>query len=198
MFSDLALPGASLRIDLQWLPAGRADALLRELTQTLDWQVHCIRLFGRLVASPRRSCWIGDSEAVYRYSGMRFTPRPWTPALSLLREEVGAAAGVRFNSVLVNLYRDGDDAMGWHSDDEPELGPEPLIASLSLGGERRFVLKHRRRPENRLALLLKHGSLLLMSGETQRNYRHALPRTRKPVAPRINLTFRSISPKHPV
>jgi alkylated DNA repair dioxygenase AlkB len=101
---------------------------------------------------------------------------------------------VDFNSVLANLYRDGRDSMGWHSDDEPELGAQPVIASLSLGSTRRFVLKHRRDPSRKFALELPHGSLLLMRGATQANYRHALPRTARPVGPRINLTFRRISP----
>ena len=99
------------------------------------------------------------------------------------------------NSVLANLYRDGRDAMGWHSDDEPELGPRPVIASLSLGGTRRFVFRHRREPERKYELPLGHGSLLLMRGDTQADWKHALPRTARPVAPRINLTFRRILPR---
>jgi alkylated DNA repair dioxygenase AlkB len=99
---------------------------------------------------------------------------------------------VDFNSVLANLYRDGRDSMGWHSDDEPELGSQPAIGSLSLGATRRFVLKHRNDPSRKLVLELPHGSLLVMRGATQANYRHALPRTSRPVGPRINLTFRQI------
>jgi len=102
---------------------------------------------------------------------------------------------IDFNSVLANLYRDGRDSMGWHSDDEPELGAQPAIASLSLGSTRRFVLKHRNDPSRKFALELPHGSLLLMRGATQANYRHALPRTARPVGPRINLTFRRIAPQ---
>ena len=109
-----------------------------------------------------------------------------------LREEISDAAGERFNSVLANLYRDGRDGMGWHSDDEPELGGQPVIASLSLGATRRFVLKHRHDPERKLAIELPAGSLLVMAGDTQRNYRHALPKTARPIGARINLTFRRI------
>lgn len=192
MLEDLPLTGAALQFDRQWLPQARADALLDAVHSAIDWEVHRVRLFGRLVDSPRLSSWIGDADASYVYSGSRFEPRPWPDSLSALRDELAAVAGLRFNSVLANLYRDGRDAMGWHSDDEAELGPQPVIASISLGASRRFVFKHRHEPARKLALDLPHGSLLLMRGDTQRNYRHALPRTKKAVGARINLTFRLI------
>lgn len=195
VLAPIELPDASLRLDPAWLAADEADMLFAALHAGVPWEVHRIRMFGRTVDSPRLSCWIGDPEATYRYSGTRFEPRPWLPALQALRDRLAAELGVPFNSVLANLYRDGRDAMGWHSDDEPELGPKPVIASVSLGGERRFVLKHRREPARRLALPLVHGSLLVMAGETQRHWRHALPRTARPVTARINLTFRWIAPR---
>lgn len=191
---DAALPGARLVYRPAWLAAVEADTLFDELQRSLPWSVHRIRLFGRSVDSPRLSAWIGDKDAVYRYSGADFLPHPWTASLSVLRTRLGTELGAPFNSVLANLYRDGQDAMGWHSDDEPELGPQPVIASISLGGVRRFALKHRQQPSLRRAIELPHGSLLVMAGDTQRCYRHALPRTAKPVAPRINLTFRWIDP----
>lgn len=194
MLQTLSLPGALLQFDPCWLSPERADALLVELQAGIHWEVHRIRLFGRWVDSPRLSSWIGDADASYRYSGARFAPKPWLPALQALRLQVAEAAGVRFNSVLANLYRDGRDAMGWHSDDEPELGRQPVIASLSLGAPRRFLLRHRQDPLRKLTLVLPHGSLLLMRGDTQENYRHALPRTAKPTGARINLTFRWIQP----
>ena len=190
----LALPGANLALDPAWLDAVAADRLFDALHAALPWATHHVRLFGREVASPRLSCWIGDPGAVYRYSGTRHVPHPWPDALSSLRQRLRTEFDVDFNSVLANLYRDGRDAMGWHGDDEPELGPRPVIASVSLGGERRFAMKHRRIPGAGLAIALPHGSLLLMRGDTQRNCRHALLRTAKPVAPRINLTFRRIVP----
>jgi alkylated DNA repair dioxygenase AlkB len=193
--APLALPGADLAFDPHWLPAPEADALLATLQAGVAWDVHRLRLFGREVPSPRLSCWIGDPEAVYIYSGTRFTPHPWPPVLQALRARLADALGTDFNSVLANLYRDGRDAMGWHSDDEPELGPAPLIASLSLGATRRFLFKSRDGNAHRLALELPHGSLLVMRGATQRRYRHALPRTARPVGPRINLTFRWIVPR---
>lgn len=199
----IELPGAEVALDESWMPPGEADALLRALLDTVPWEIHRIRLFGREVDSPRLSCWIGDRGASYVYSGTRFEPRPWPPALAPVRRRVADACGTDFNSVLANLYRDGRDAMGWHRDDERELGPRPVIASLSLGATRRFLLKPARRAAERpggspdrapgrIALEVGHGSLLVMRGDTQRHYRHALPRTAKPVGPRINLTFRQV------
>jgi alkylated DNA repair dioxygenase AlkB len=190
----LPLSGALLRLAPDYLAAHHADALLHELTIAIAWEQHRVRLFGRTLPAPRLSCWIGDPGAAYTYSRVRFTPRPWPSALQALRARLQHDCGTRFNSVLANLYRDGRDAMGWHSDDEPELGPAPLIASLSLGATRRFVLRARGAATPRLELALTHGSLLLMGGECQRRYRHAVPRTRAMVAPRINLTFRWVQP----
>lgn len=189
---SIPLPGADVGFDPAWMIAEAADALQAQLVRDVPWEIHRIRLFGREVASPRLSCWIGDPGAHYRYSGTRFAPRPWHPALSSLRHRLQRELGVDFNSVLANRYRDGGDAMGWHRDDEPELGPRPVIASLSLGAARRFVLKAIASPHQHLALELPHGSLLVMRGDTQRHYRHALPRTRRAVGERINLTFRRI------
>lgn len=184
-----ALPGIEYRPG--WLRQGEADALFAGLRDAMRWDVHRIRMFGREIASPRLSCWIGDAGAVYGYSGTRHEPHPWPALLMPLRARLEAECGSVFNSVLANLYRDGRDAMGWHRDDEPELGDAPLIASLSLGGTRRFLLKDAQ--GSRHVFDLASGDLLLMSGDSQRRYRHALPRTAKPVAPRINLTFRHLS-----
>lgn len=189
------LPNAELTYDPDWLPPEQADALMAALLAQVPWEVHRIRLFGREHASPRLSCWIGDAQAHYRYSGADFRPHPWPAALAPVRERLVRELGVGFNSVLANRYRDGADAMGWHSDDEPELGTAPVIASLSLGARRRFALKHRRDPALKAALELGHGSLLVMAGTTQAHYRHALPRTARPVGERINLTFRCIRPR---
>lgn len=186
------LPGAEAALHAGWLPDDAASALQSALLAGVPWETHRIRLFGREVASPRLSCWIGDPGASYRYSGTLFQPRPWPAALLPIRERLAHELGVDFNSVLANLYRDGRDAMGWHGDDERELGRRPVIASLSLGARRRFVFRRRDEPSARQVLELPHGSLLVMAGDTQRLYRHALPRTARPVAARINLTFRRI------
>ena len=184
--------GPDLVLLPDWLACAQAAALEQALLRGLPWQVHRVRMFGREIDSPRLSCWIGDPGTAYRYSGVRHEPQPWPPALLPVRDRLLGETGVVFNSVLANLYRDGRDCMGWHSDDEPELGARPLIASLSLGATRRFALRHRRDPSRRLVLELPAGSLLLMRGQTQARWRHALPRTARPVRPRINLTFRRI------
>jgi alkylated DNA repair dioxygenase AlkB len=189
----LALPDADVALDPAWLAPGDAEVLFAGLRDGIPWSVHRIRLFGRDVDSPRLSCWIGDPGTGYTYSGTHFEPNPWPVALRAIRARLAGDLRIDFNSVLANLYRDGRDSMGWHSDDERELGAQPAIASLSLGSTRRFVLKHRNDPSRKFALELPHGSLLLMRGATQANYRHALPRTVRPVGPRINLTFRRIA-----
>ena len=191
-WQHIELAGADLKFDRAWLSPAQAAALFAALRDGIAWETHRINLFGREVDSPRLSCWIGDPDAAYTYSRTRFEPHPWPEALMPIRARLRGEDGVDFNSVLANLYRDGRDAMGWHSDSEPELGAQPVIASLSLGATRRFVLKDRRDPARKLVLELPSGSLLLMRGETQRHYRHALPRTVRPVGVRINLTFRRI------
>ncbi|MBO9768145.1 MULTISPECIES: alpha-ketoglutarate-dependent dioxygenase AlkB family protein [Xanthomonas] len=190
---EVALPGAQIRWQRGWLDAAQADALLQTLLAQVRWEVHRIRMFGRVVDSPRLSSWIGDADASYRYSGTRFAPQPWLDALQPVRARLQAETGHPFNSVLVNRYRSGSDAMGWHSDDEPELGAQPLIASVSLGATRRFAFKHRDDAALKQTLELGHGDLLVMSSDTQRYYKHALPRTARPVGERINLTFRQIA-----
>lgn len=189
--AHVELPEGDLRFAPAWLAADEADALLAQLRQDIPWECHRIRMFGREVDSPRLSSWIGDPEAVYTYSRTRFVPHPWPASLQPLRERLSDALGVGFNSVLANLYRDGSDRMGWHSDDEPELGPRPVIASVSLGATRRFSLKPRAGGASR-HLDLPHGSLLVMAGDTQSAWRHALAGTARPVGERINLTFRCI------
>ncbi len=190
-------PGKPSPEDVQhlpaWLPAAQADALLLALHTQVPWEVHRIRMFGRWLDSPRLSCWMGDADAHYRYSGADFIPHPWAPAVQEVRELLQQACDTRFNSVLLNRYRDGRDSMGWHSDDEPELGPTPLIASLSLGASRRFLLRRRDEPAKKAEYLLGHGDLLLMRGHCQRDYQHALPKTARVAGERINLTFRRVA-----
>lgn len=188
----LALEGA----DLRYLPlayaAAEADAFFRALHDEIPWHQHRLNLFGREVAAPRLSCWIGDPDATYVYSNARFEPLPWTPTVALLRDDLAARFGLRFNSVLANLYRDGRDSVGWHSDDEAELGARPQIASLSFGATRTFRLRSRVTRKTALSIDLVHGSLLVMAGETQVFYQHALPKRVGVPDPRINLTFRTI------
>ncbi len=168
-----------------------ASRLLQTLYTELRWEQQEIRLFGRKIPQPRLSCWYGDADAEYAYSGLRLAPLPWHPELSRLRRVLQGTLQHPFNSVLANAYRNGRDSMGWHADDEKELGTEPLIASLSLGACRRFLLRARRGNQT-MGLALQHGSLLLMRGTSQLHYRHSLPKTSKSVGLRINLTFRQI------
>lgn len=198
IWERLSLPDADVRCAWSWLPRENADALFESLLQEIPWERHRLRMFGRELDAPRLSCWIGDPDAVYIYSRTRFEPRPWTPSLHALLARVEQSCNARFNSVLANLYRDGADSMGWHSDDEPELGSQPIIASLSLGATRRFRLRRRRplgiraTPADTLDVQLSHGSLLCMSGATQHLYQHDLPKSAAVTSPRINLTFRLI------
>jgi alkylated DNA repair dioxygenase AlkB len=187
------LAGAQSSYAARAYPGDQADALFLALQAEIPWHQHRLNLFGREVAAPRLSCWIGDPDATYTYSRTRFEPQPWTPTVAGLRDDLAARFGLGFNSALANLYRDGRDSMGWHSDDEPELGAQPLIASLSFGAERTFRLRSRATRKTALSIELAHGSLLLMGGDTQRLYQHALPKRVHAIGARINLTFRYIT-----
>lgn len=169
--------------------------MFRVLRAEIDWRQEEVVIFGRPRLVPRLVAWHGEPGARYTYSGTPHKPLPWTPVLEQVRRRVQELSGRHFNAVLLNLYRDGRDGMGWHSDDEAELGPEPAIASVSLGATRRFCLRHRRRKEMRAELSLPHGSLLLMSGATQRHWVHAVPKTAVRTGERINLTFRRVEIK---
>ena len=166
------------------------DEVMARLMAEIDWRQDVATIVGRSVPLPRLTAWHGD--AGYRYSGIDNPPRAWTPLLRELRAVAEGVAGAAFNSVLLNLYRDGSDGMGWHADDERPLGRDPVIASLSFGATRRFRLKHRTAPGVSLSLELPPGSCLVMAGALQHHWRHALPKTRRAVGPRVNLTFRLI------
>lgn len=167
--------------------------LFDDLARNVSWRQDRIRLFGRERPIPRLSAWYGDAGAVYGYSGLRLQPLPWLEPLAALRRRLERHLAQRFNSVLLNYYRDGADSMGSHSDDEPELGPRPLIAMVSLGAPRRFVLTPRRgRPGDPWRRELAAGSLLVMAGNCQHSWQHAVPKTRRSVGGRISLTYRQI------
>jgi alkylated DNA repair dioxygenase AlkB len=187
--------GAYCELHEGFVPPRETGALFAALQREVPFAQRPILVFGREVMQPRLTAWIGDPEAVYRYSNVVHQPLPFGPTLARLRAEISAFTGVPFNSVLCNLYRDGEDAMGMHSDSEPELGPDPVIASLSLGAERRFVLRAQKPKDAPAhALSLGDGSLLVMRGSTQREFKHGVPRARGVPGPRINLTFRRVYP----
>jgi alkylated DNA repair dioxygenase AlkB len=166
-----------------------ADTLFKELLATSPWQCDEVILFGQKRILSRKVAWMGDAGFTYSYSGTSKTTSPWTPPLLSIRKRVEPLSGQAFNSCLLNLYHDGSEGMGWHSDDEKTLGRNPVIASVSFGAERIFKLKHRKSKEV-VSVLLEQGSLLVMKGETQHHWVHAMPKTKKVTTPRINLTFR--------
>jgi alkylated DNA repair dioxygenase AlkB len=186
----LPLP-AGFEYTRNFLEPEDAERLEATLLSSVPWAETEIVLFGKPVQVPRLTAWYGDADASYVYSGVRNLPLPWIGDLDRLRDLVSNEAGTRFNSVLLNRYRDGTDSVSWHRDDEPELGPTPTIASLSLGATRRFRLRNKQTRETH-GLDLESGSLLLMDGESQRLWEHCVPKTRRQVGERINLTFRLI------
>jgi len=178
----------------EFLDGDTANLLLQQLTEEIPWRQDRIRLFGKEHLIPRRQAFQGEPGLSYRYSGLSLAAHPWHPAIAQLLPTLDQIADTDFNCVLLNQYRDGQDSMGWHSDDEPELGPDPIIASLSLGARRRFRLRHRTDLTiEPVTLELDHGDLLIMAGSTQHFWHHSLPRTKRVNSPRINLTFRKIN-----
>ena len=189
----LHLKGGELVLHYNWLNPGRATALFEKLLGSLQWEQSRLNMYGRSVAIPRLNAWYADERCEYRYSGYQLPLHAWTHELQEIRELLRATTGTSFNSVLANLYRDGNDSVGWHSDDEPELGANPLIASLSLGTTRRFRLRHKwDKGLGNVDLELESGSLLVMSGAIQHHWRHCVPKSPKSSSARINLTFRRV------
>jgi alkylated DNA repair dioxygenase AlkB len=170
------------------LPLSNAEVLARLIAETA-WRAETVTVFGKRHLQPRLTAWHGDAR--YTYSGLTLDPLPFTPLLLQIRAAVETATGHRFNSVLLNYYRDGGDSMGMHSDDEPELGAEPAIASVSFGATRGFILRHKR-SKRTLRLALEDGSLLFMGGKLQQNWVHGINKSAKPLGGRVNLTFRRI------
>ncbi|MDM7953178.1 MAG: alpha-ketoglutarate-dependent dioxygenase AlkB [Cyanobium sp. CZS 25K] len=178
-----------------WVSAAEADGWLAQLQQEVPWKQEHITVYGRRHAMPRLTCWMADPGCGYRYSGLENSIEPWTPLTASIRRRVAAAAARDFNSLLLNLYRDGRDAMGWHADDEAELDPEAPIASLSLGATRTLRFRPRQRDTApSVAVELANGDLLLMDPPTQQHWQHGLPRRLKVDTPRLNLTFRVVRP----
>ncbi|MGF1474954.1 MAG: alpha-ketoglutarate-dependent dioxygenase AlkB [Geminicoccaceae bacterium] len=169
-----------------------AEAFRERLESEIDWHQEYASFFGKRQKLPRLTAWFGDGA--YAYSGVNHPAKAMPLVVRAIHDIVERRANHHFNSVLLNLYRDGADGMGWHSDDEVVLGPEPVIASISFGAVRRFSFKHKKRATPRIDLDLPSGSCLLMGGSCQAHWRHQLPKTKKPVGPRINLTYRWLEP----
>lgn len=184
----LALPDADISWYRQFLTDSECRVLFAHLRQ-LSWQQPAIKIFGRAVAIPRRQIWMGDPHCSYRYSGVTFTPEPWTAPVRLLQQRLTDETGFVVNAVLLNWYQHGEHHMGWHSDDEPELGLNPVVLSLSLGQTRKFDLKHKKLPLQ-CSLELANGDLLVMAGACQHHWQHRIPKQLKAGGERINLTFR--------
>lgn len=191
---QIILDDAHLLLFSRAFSAHEADQFLAYCLSTLTWRQDFIHIAGKHIPLPRLQNWYGDPGARYGYSGLALEPLPWTPELSAAKERVQSLTGQTFNSLLANHYRNGADSVGWHSDDEKELGDKPVIASASLGATRIFELKHvSDRKRKTLRIPLTHGSVLLMAGNTQQYWRHQLPKDHGVTAPRVNLTFRTVS-----
>ena len=169
----------------------QAEVHFKNLLEQVPWQHDEVMIYGKRIVTQRKTAWYGKEEYEYTYSKMTKKARLWIPELLPVKQKVEEVTGLAFNSCLLNLYQSGEEGMSWHSDAEAELGKYPAIASVSLGVQRKFVLKHKASAE-KIELQLEPGSLLLMAGETQQHWQHSLPKTKKVKEPRINLTFRNI------
>lgn len=189
---DLSIDTAKLHFWPDFLTENQADELLEELKTSNLWRQDKVKVFGKTYDQPRLCFLAADRKVNYTYSGLTLPAVDFSKSLSLIKTRIEQTSSTRFNSCLANLYRDGNDSNGWHSDDEKELGDEPVIASLSLGVTRNFDLKHKRNRLIKKRIELTHGSLLLMSGRTQKDFKHQIAKSKRIHEPRINLTFRYI------
>ena len=189
---DLNLPDANISYVPHFLDSDFANSFFDILLDELEWRQHYLKIFGRMLPQPRLTALYGINDQSYTYSNLTLKPLKFTPKLLEIHQKLKELTNINFTHCLANLYRDGNDSMGWHADDEKELGENPVIASVSLGAVRRFQLKHRYDPNLKYQLDLEHGSLLLMQGTTQHFWNHQLPKTKKLVSSSINLTFRTL------
>ena len=188
----LELPDAEIIYYPDFYDRPKADLIYTELEKDILWQQDDIRIFGKTHPQPRLTALYGNEGLSYSYSNIKMEPHPWNLLLQKIKLEVEKVAETTFSTVLLNYYRNEKDSNGWHADNEKELGLNPIIASVSFGAERVFQLKHNSDTEQKKSIVLQHGSLLLMKGTTQHFWKHQIPKTAKPIGPRINLTFRLI------
>ncbi|AMR32826.1 2OG-Fe(II) oxygenase [Mucilaginibacter sp. PAMC 26640] len=187
------LPVELMEYKPEFFSAGEVAELTPKLKSTIRWTQETIQMYGKLLNTPRLTAWYGDNSKTYAFSGKKYDPHPWTPELLLIKARVDAACGITFNSVLLNLYRNGNDSVAWHADDEPELGKNPMIASVSFGQVRRFDVRHKSDHTLKYSVDLENGSLLIMRGDLQHQWEHQVPKSAKALRERINLTFRVIN-----
>jgi alkylated DNA repair dioxygenase AlkB len=169
-----------------------STAIINRLATGIAWEQKAITMYGKQMLMPRLMAWYGDAGSSYAFSGTTYIPRPWTQELIAIKQIVDSLAGVTFNSVLLNYYRNGNDSMSWHSDDERELGTNPIIASVSFGQMRRFDIRHKNDHQNKYSVDLENGSVLLMKGDMQHHWEHRIAKSTRPMKERVNLTFRVI------
>ncbi|MDT0688529.1 alpha-ketoglutarate-dependent dioxygenase AlkB [Salegentibacter sp. F188] len=185
------LPNAKLLYFPQFFSEAEADTYLKKLLINIEWRQDKIKMFGKEILQPRLTALFANNDKTYTYSGLTMKPERFSEEILQIKTAVEEVSDVHFTTCLVNQYRNGQDSMGWHADDEKELGLNPEIASVSFGAERNFHFKHKTKNE-KFKLILKHGSLLIMKGSTQHFWKHQLPKTKKETGKRINLTFRRI------
>jgi len=190
--SEIVIPDAEVFLYPTLLSYHEADQLFDTLKKNIIWEKQKIKLYGEVHDVPRLTAWYGDPNKSYIYSGIKLNTNPWNAVLLKIREKIEKISKIKFNSVLLNLYRSGSDSVSWHSDDEPELGRNPVIGSLSLGETRQFQMKHKFNRDLKQKILLQHGSFLLMRGKTQHHWLHQIPKRKNLKGERINLTFRVI------
>ena len=186
------LPDTNLEYYPNFFDVEKSKMLFEKLYTEIPWHQDNITVFGKTHPQPRLTALFGNEGKPYSYSNIVMQPNPWNSLLRFIKDEVEEICCENFTTVLLNLYRDGKDSNGWHSDNEKELGENPVIASVSFGAERTFHLQHNTIAEAKQKIILQNGSLLLMKGTTQHFWKHQIPKTAKPIGPRINLTFRSI------
>jgi alkylated DNA repair dioxygenase AlkB len=175
----------------QFFTKQEADFYLEQFSKSIAWKQEEMKMYGKTVKFPRLTAWYGDNDKPYSFSGITLQPQPWTKELQEIKNKIEPLCNEKFNSVLLNLYRDGSDSISWHTDAEKELGKNPVIASVNFGAERTFQLRHMETKE-RIGISLTHGSLLIMMGELQHYWQHQVPKTKTVKTQRINLTFRAI------
>ena len=185
------LDNSEIRLFRSYFSQTEADEYF-SLLHDVKWSRNEIIVYGNKHLEPRDTAWYGDAGLGYKYSGLEHKAKPWLPFLIEIRDEINSNFCQNFNSVLINRYRDGNDGVSWHSDDEPELGDSPTICSVSFGDPRKFQLRSKEKPREIFSIYLTHGDLLIMKPPTQQNWLHAVPKTNKKVTERINLTFREI------